>query len=88
MERLEKKALALGATEFGESKCKNKRFYVRYDNKIINFGLKNGATFIDHHDVVKRRNWIARHSKIKNKNNEYVIKLKSSPDYWAFKLLW
>ena len=68
-----RKALSLGATEFGQSKLKNKRFYVRYDNKIINFGLKNGSTFIDHHDTTKRKNWKVRHSKIKNKEGKYVI---------------
>ena len=77
MEVLRTKALSLGATEFGPSKCKNKRFYVRYDNKIINFGLKNGSTFIDHHDTTKRKNWIARHSKIKNKEgkNNKILKI-------------
>ena len=88
MEGLRAKALSLGASEFGVSRCKNKRFYVRYDNKIINFGLRNGSTFYDHHDRVKRKNWIARHSKIQNKEGQYVMKLKSSPDWWSKNILW
>ena len=52
---LKTKALKLGATEFGISKVKNKRFYVIYNGKKINFGLKNGSTFIDHKDKKKRR---------------------------------
>jgi hypothetical protein len=64
---MEQKARRLGASEFGLSDRKDKRFYIVYDNKIIHFGLKNGDTFIDHHDRIKRANWRKRHSKIKNK---------------------
>lgn len=85
---LKKKALKLGATDFGNSKTKNKRFYVVYNNKIINFGSKNGSTFIDHNDEKKRKAWLARHMKIKDKQGELVYKLKSSPSYWSLNLLW
>ncbi len=88
MEGLRAKALSLGASEFGVSRCKNKRFYVRYDNKIINFGLRNGSTFYDHHDKVKRKNWIARHSALTNAQKQHVINLKTSASYWSYKLLW
>ena len=88
MDKLRNKAMSLGASEFGVSKVKNKRFYVIYQGKIINFGLKNGSTYIDHGDSTKRRAWIARHSKIKNKLGEYVIKLKTSPNFWNLKILW
>ena len=37
---LEQKAKKLGATEFGISGTKTKRFYVIYNNKIINFGAE------------------------------------------------
>ena len=49
---LEQKAKKLGATEFGLSGTKTKRFYVIYNNKIINFGAKNGKTFIER-DILK-----------------------------------
>jgi hypothetical protein len=88
MDILERKARKYGATEFGISKTKNKRFYVVYDGKKINFGCKTGSTYIDHHDDIKRKNWFARHSKIKNKNGQYVINLKSSADFWSHILLW
>ena len=80
---MEQKARRLGASEFGLSDRKDKRFYVVYDNKIIHFGLKHGHTFIDHHDKIKRDNWRKRHSKIKNKKGEYVYLLKSSPSFWS-----
>jgi uncharacterized protein YijF (DUF1287 family) len=87
-ETLREKALKLGATEFGTSKAKNKRFYVIYKNKIINFGLKGGDTFIDHRDADKRSAWIARHTKIKLKDNSFAYKNKNQPSYWALKILW
>ena len=85
---LRAKALNLGATEFGPSRVKGKRLYVIYDGKRINFGSDVGSTFIDHGDKIKRKNWYARHSQIKNKSGEYVINLKTSPDFWAAKILW
>ena len=38
--KLEKKALILGASKFGLSDRINKRFYVIYHNKYIHFGSK------------------------------------------------
>ena len=82
------KALKLNASDFGKSKRKNKRFYVIYDGKIINFGSSVGQTYYDHHNEKKRKAWYARHSKIKDKNNKNVIKNPYSPSYWAYSLLW
>ena len=81
-------ALRYGATEFGNSKKKGKRFYVMYKGKRINFGSSVGQTFYDHRDKKKKKAWVARHSKITNANGQNVIGLKSSPSYWASKLLW
>ena len=85
---LKKKALSLGASDFGISKVKGKRYFVVYNNKIINFGSKDGSTFIDHNDEKKRKAWRARHIKIKNKQRQHVYKLKSSASYWSWHLLW
>jgi hypothetical protein len=88
MNILKKKAFLLGATDFGLSNVKNKRFYIIYNNKKIHFGSSVGRTFIDHYDEQKREAWRARHSKIKNKEGLYVYKIKTSPSFWAFNLLW
>ena len=82
------KAKKLGATDFGKSKIKGKKYYIIYNNKIINFGSEEGSTFIDHFDKGIKNAWIARHSKIKNKDGQHVIKLKSSPSYWSKNILW
>ena len=73
MDNLYKKAIKLGASDFGISTTLHKRFFVVYDGRMINFGSKHAKTFIDHHDDDKRKAWIARHSKIKNKDGQYVI---------------
>jgi hypothetical protein len=88
MNILYNKALKLGASDFGESKIKTKRFYVVYNDKVINFGSKNGSTFLDHKDKKKKDNWFKRHSKIKNKKGEYVINNKDSPSFWSNNILW
>ena len=54
------KAKNLGASAFGVSKAKGKRYYVIYNNKIINFGSKTGSTFIDHHDTNKRKSMASK----------------------------
>ena len=85
---MEQKAKKFGASELGTSKTKSKRFYVVFKGKKINFGSKTGSTFIDHHDSKIKQAWRQRHSKIKNKNGEYVYKLKTSPSFWSWNLLW
>ena len=47
------------------STTKNKRYDAIYENGIIvHFGSKNGSTYIDHHDKIKRDNYLKRHSKL------------------------
>jgi hypothetical protein len=88
MEELKRKAISFGATEFGKSKAKNKRFYVIYNGKRINFGLLGGQTFIDHNDKNKQRAWKARHSKIKLKDGRFAYQVKEQPEWWSYHLLW
>ena len=88
MDELKQKAIKLGATDFGISQMKTKKYYVIYNDKTINFGSANSKTFIDHKDKKIRDNWIKRHSQIKNKNGVHVMTLKSSPSYWSAKILW
>jgi len=88
MEALTAKALMLGALDFGLSDRKDKKFFVLYNGRIINFGSKHGKTFIDHGNTAIRDAWFARHNKIKNKSGNYVIKLKTSPSYWSANILW
>ena len=88
MDTLYNKAIKHGASDFGISHNMNKRYYVIYNERKINFGSKHGHTYIDHRNNDIRRAWIARHSKIKNHNNQYVINLKTSASFWSYRLLW
>jgi hypothetical protein len=85
---LKAKAINLGASDFGISNVKNKRYFVIYNGKRINFGSKSGKTYIDHKDDKKKDAWYARHNKIINKAGEKVINKKDSPSYWSANLLW
>ena len=65
------------------SKWKGKRWVAIFeDGTKINFGLKNGNTYIDHHDKKKRENYIKRHQVNENFNNP---KSASSLSRW---ILW
>ena len=85
---LRTRAKALGATDFGYSTVQAKRLYVVYDGKKINFGYKTGSTYVDHQDKDKRQAWRARHSKVLDKEGNQVINKKSSPSFWASRILW
>jgi hypothetical protein len=85
---LKAKALKLGATEFGKSNRKGKRFYVIYNNKIIHFGLDTGSTFIDHKDKKKRDAWRARFKQIKLKDGSLAYKNKNQSLFWSWNLTW
>jgi hypothetical protein len=87
VDKLRNLAFDYGATDFGISKAKNKRFYVIYNDHIINFGSKDGLAYIDHEDDKKLHAWRARHSKIYNKNG-LAYKDKSSPEFWSWHLTW
>ena len=88
IQRLQKKAMNLGATDFGRSKAKGKKFYVIYNGLRINFGAGGYSDFTKHKDVGKQRAFWARHSKIKDKQGRRVINDKNSASYWASRLLW
>ena len=77
--------------EITESKAKGKRLAIKVDGKTINFGVwpySGKGTFIDHKDEKLREAWQARHSKILLKDGSPAYKSKTSPDYYAWNLLW
>lgn len=89
MEELKEKALKLeGVSDFGLSKRKGKKYFVIYEDKIINFGSATSKTYLDHKDEKKRENWKKRHSQIKNKDGVPFYTIKTSPSYYSWHLLW
>lgn len=74
--------------EIKKSNRKDKRFNViMSDNSSFHFGLKDGLTFIDHKDEVKKKNYIKRH--MANKKENYLISnLIPSPALFSMYILW
>jgi len=75
-------------TKVESSPLPNKRFRVFMDNgKSYDFGLKSGSTYIDHHDMTKRLNYLKRH--LANETENTLIKnLVPSPSLFSAYLLW
>jgi len=71
------------------SNRKNKRFMITINRgfKKIHFGDKNGSTFIDHKDEVKRINYFNRHYNNKNENR-YIDQMILSPSVLSLFILW
>ena len=46
-----------------QSPRKDKKYVIRFEEPtmVIHFGAKNSSTYLDHHDVVKRENYLKRH---------------------------
>jgi len=65
------------------SKHKNKRFVAIFKNgKRVDFGQKDGKTYIDEGDDIKRQNYLKRHIVRENWNDPY------SPGSLARYILW
>ena len=85
---LRNKALRHGASEFGVSNRRNKKFYVVYNGKSIHFGAKGYSDYTKHKDKERRDRYRARHKKIKLKDGSLAYKNKNQPAYWSWTLLW
>jgi hypothetical protein len=88
LKNLEKQAIQLGATEFGRSRAKNKKYYVVYKGKKIHFGDTRYEDYTTHGDSERRKRYLARAKKIKNKEGRYTYRDKNSPNFWSVNLLW
>jgi len=73
------------------SKAKNKKLsvFVMKDNKkkLIHFGDSRYKDFRQHGDEKKRKAYLARSSKIKNKEGKLTKDDKNSSNFWA-RTLW
>ncbi len=65
-----------------------KRFRVTMDNgKTYDFGLKNGSTYLDHHNKTLRENYWKRH--LANPTEKKLFEgLVPSPSLFSLALLW
>lgn len=86
--KLEKKALSLGATEFGKSNRLHKKYYVVYDGKTIHFGDNRYEDYTTHRDKQRRKSYLSRAMGIRNKNGELTANNRTYPNFWAINILW
>ena len=67
-----------------KSNRKNKRFVAIFENgKKIHFGLDGGSTYIDHHDIKKRFNYLKRHEVNEEWDDPYKAGTLSSYLLWG-----
>ena len=70
------------------SKKAHKRYEVEMNNgKTFDFGLKDGFTYIDHHDKLKRKNYWLRHAS-NPIEKKLIMNLVPSPALFSAYLLW
>ena len=70
--------------EVVKSNRKNKRYMAIFsDGKKTHFGLAGGSTFIDHHDIIKRFNYLKRHEVNEEWNDPYKAGTLSAYLLWG-----
>lgn len=63
---------------------KNKRLKAIFSNgQIVDFGQKGSKTFLDHHDIIKRFNYLKRHEVNENWENPYSRGALSAYILWG-----
>ena len=88
-EKLTKKAKDLGADSLVYSKRKNNKYMVKLPTgKKVHFGSPKYEDFTLHKDEERRKKYLARAKKIKNKKGELTYNNPESSNYWSVNLLW
>lgn len=84
----QKMALMFGASNLQKSSRKNKKFVVSYGGKEIHFGDSRYKSFDQHGDQKRRDSYLKRARGIRNKEGQQTYRIKTSPNYWAYRILW
>ena len=85
---MEAKALRLGANELRPSWRSGKKWAVCFCGRWIHLGAKGYDDYTSHHDEVRRDAYRKRHRAILLKDGRPAYKVKSSPAFWSWNLLW
>ena len=87
--KLTRKAKKLGADSLGYSTRKNNKYMATLPGgKKIHFGSPNYPDYLIHQDKDRRDRYLARATKIKNKQGELTYTNPESSNYWLVNLLW
>ena len=88
-EKLIENAKNLGAESLVYSSRKNNKYMVTLPNgKKVHFGSPKYEDFNIHKDEDRRKKYLARAKKIKNKKGELTHTNPESSNYWSVNLLW
>ena len=88
-EKLAKNAKKLGAESLDYSTRKNNKYMVTTKSgKKVHFGSKKYADYLTHKDEERRDKYLARATKIKNKQGELTYNNPESANFWSVNLLW
>ena len=91
MDKLKKRALALDSNviDLKRSTRKNKKWMVIHKNGTkTHFGSYGMSDFTIHKDPARRDRYRKRHSKILLKDGRFAYKVKGTPAFYSFYLLW
>ena len=87
--KLTRNAKKLGAESLDYSTRKNNKYMVKLPTgKKVHFGSPKYPDYLFHKDEDRREKYLARATKIKNKQGELTHNKPESANYWSTKLLW
>ena len=85
---MEAEARRLGATELRPSWRKGTKWAVLYEGRYIHYGARGYDDYNTHHDEERRASYRKRHAGILLGDGRPAYKVKTSPAYWSWHLLW
>ena len=89
LQKLTKRAKKLGAESLDYSTRKNNKYMATLPGgKKVHFGCPKYADYTIHKDKERRDKYLARATKIKNKQGELTYTNPESSNYWSVNLLW
>ena len=87
--KLTRKAKKLGAESLDYSSRKNNKYMATLPGgKKIHFGSSQYPDYLIHRDKERRDRYLARATKIENKQGELTYTNPESSNYWSVNLLW
>ena len=81
-------AKSLGATDLRRSWRKGKKLAVLYHGEWIQFGALGYEDYTTHHDDDRRAYYRRRHKAILLRDGRPAYKVKTTPAFWTYHILW
>ena len=87
-EKLRRKAIRLGATDFRKSTRAGKKWMIKYNNKWIHFGARGMSDYTIHKDPDRRARYLKRATAIRDGQGKLTHNNKTKSNFWAINILW